>query len=1289
MTKELATRMGSSNISFESYDASVEDWSSYVERLESYFVVNGIEDKMKVPAILSLMGATTYKLLKNLATPNIPSELTYQDIVKLLSEHLNPKPLEMTERFRFYKRKQFEGESIANYCAELQKLSIHCNFGNNLSTMLRDKLVMGLKNENIQKKLLTEDKLTYEKARSIAFAMESAQRDVCEIQNQMVSIKKLHSSQDKTIKDFSKFKKSESTKKFDKSRKCYRCDSTQHLAHECKHKNTQCRNCLKNGHLAKVCRSKRNETVKQIESCSETVPVNSVKSPRHARDKILLEIFVEGNKCLFELDTGADISCMNVNEFKKLCPDVAIKPTKLLLRNFDNSMITSAGQAVVQIQYKDQINTETIYLVHAKYEKIFSPGIGKLEKFCCRLQMKPNYKPVFFKPRPVPFALKERIETELKRLVAEDIIEPMTYSEWATPIVPVIKQNGNLRICGDYKVTINPGLKIEQYPLPRIEDIFAELSGGEFFTKIDLSEAYLQMLVDERDRHLLTINTHKGLFRYKRMNYGIALAPAVWQRAIEQVLSGIAGVHVFLNDITVTGRNDQEHFERLELVLQRLEEYGLRVNKRKSEFFKKSVNYCGHTIDKFGLHKTQEKIDAITKVPVPKTVSDLKSFLGLVNYYGKFIPNLSTRVAPFNNLLQKGTKFLWTAECEKAFKALKQEIASDRILCHYDPKLPLVLQTDASPVGIGAVLSHIMPDGSEKPAMFASRSLTKTERNYSQIDKEALSIVWGVKRFYQYLFGRHFDLVTDHKPLVSIFAPNRSLPCLSATRMVHYAFFLQAFSYTIKYRNTKNHGNADALSRLPLTVDKDCEYLTEADVTNISQVELMPVTATNIARATKTDRKLFELYESLKSGTELPVPWKGRESEFSLQNGCIMYGHRVCIPEKYQNQVLEELHVGHPGIVKMKALARSYCYWQGIDASIANFVQNCSACIATRNEPARINRHPWEWPNGPWQRIHVDYSGPFMGKMFFVVSDAYSKWIEVIPMKNITAIFTIHHLRILFAHYGIPLTLVSDNGASFTSYEFRHFLKLNNIKHITSAPYHPASNRQAERIVQLFKASLKSSRGDSGDLNVKLQRFLLQYRITPHSLTGETPSALFLKRCIRTRLDLFKPNLRDKVVQKQSSRLHTESILREFQEGEKVAVRNYSGPNKWKIGTIINRDGTLSYSIQVGNEIWKRHVDQIRKCGKSIELSQADTEIPIYDKELNFSDEPVSDDVAESEPPAPVPEVVPEPKDVPVSATPSDDMPPSPVPDASGKPKTDVPLRRSNRIRRPPERLVL
>ncbi|GFU41265.1 uncharacterized protein K02A2.6 [Trichonephila clavipes] len=471
---------------------------------------------MKVPAILSLMGAITYKLLNNLATPNIPSELTYQDIVKLLSEHLNPKPLEMTERFRFYKRKQFEGESIANYCAELQKLSIHCNFGNNLSTMLRDKLVMGLKHQNIQKKLLAEDKLTYEKAKSIAFAMESAQRDVCKIENQM---------------------KSEPTKKFDKSRKCYRCDSTQHLAQECKHKNAQCRNCLKNGHLAKVCRSKRNETVKQIESCSETVPVNSVKSPRHARDKILLEFFVEGNKCLFELDTGAAISCINVDEFKKLCPDVAIKPTKLLLRNFDNSMITSAGQAVVQIQYKDQINIEIIYLVHPKVNAVF--GREWLRNFQLAWSSIKAVRVENCNSRT------NKLNILLHKLVAEDIIEPVTHSDWATPIVPVIKQNGNLRICGDYKVNINPGLKIEQYPLPRIEDIFAELSGGEFFTKIDLSEAYLQMLVDEQDRHLLTINTDKGLFRYKRMNYGIALAPAEWQRAIEQVLSGIAGYTYF------------------------------------------------------------------------------------------------------------------------------------------------------------------------------------------------------------------------------------------------------------------------------------------------------------------------------------------------------------------------------------------------------------------------------------------------------------------------------------------------------------------------------------------------------------------------------------------------------------------------------------------------------------------------------------------------------------------------------------------------------------------------
>ncbi|XP_056135313.1 uncharacterized protein K02A2.6-like, partial [Lampris incognitus] len=323
-------------------------------------------------------------------------------------------------------------------------------------------------------------------------------------------------------------------------------------------------------------------------------------------------------------------------------------------------------------------------------------------------KVKPDIKPVFRKARPVPYALKDAVEKELDRLEKAGIISKIDHSQWAAPIVVVPKLDKSIRICGDYKVTVNQSVEEETYPLPNAEDLFATLAGGTLFSKLDLSHAYQQLELEKDSEKYLTINTHKGLYVYHRLSYGVSSAPSMFQNVMDQILLGLEHVTCFLDDILVTGRTREEHLRNLDEVLSRLESYGVRVKRAKCDFMQEKVEYLGHLIDKEGLHPTETKIAAIVNAPQPTNVTELRSFL------------------------------------EK----------------------PLRLACDASPYGIGAVMSHIMENGDEKPIAFASRMLTEAESKYSQIEKEALAIIFGVTKFHKYLYGRKFSLITDHKPLL-------------------------------------------------------------------------------------------------------------------------------------------------------------------------------------------------------------------------------------------------------------------------------------------------------------------------------------------------------------------------------------------------------------------------------------------------------------------------------------------------------------------------------------------
>ncbi|KAK3746542.1 hypothetical protein QZH41_005600 [Actinostola sp. cb2023] len=540
--------------------------------------------------------------------------------------------------------------------------------------------------------------------------------------------------------------------------------------------------------------------------------------------------------------------------------------------------------------------------------------------------------------------------------------------------------------------------------------------------------------------------------------------------------------------------------------------------------FVAELRILSHVIDSTGVHPVQEKVQALQEARAPTNVSELKSYLGLLNYYNRFLPNLSTALAPLHRLLRKGEPWQWKDQEQASFDKSKQLILSADVLVHYCTERELILQCDASPYGVGAVLSHRMPD--------------------------------------------------DHKPLVSLFNEKKQVPTTASPRVQRWSVTLRGYEYSIKFRAGSENGNADAFSRLPLPVTE----------------EMQP-----------TDRVLMEyLLRGWPDDTVTVDPklatYKAKKLELSVQDGCVLWGARVVIPPQGRKLVLEELHRAHPGNNRMKSLARSYVWWPLMDRDIEAVVKQCVNCQVHGKSPAVAPLHPWEWPGEPWKRLHMDYVGPFMGKMLFIVVDAHSKWVEAEIMNSTTSSATISKLRSMFATHGLPEVLVSDNASNFVSSEMEKFLSQNGVVHITSAPYHPSTNGLAERTVQTIKEGLKKMSGET--METKLQRVLFNYRITPHSTTEKSPAEMLMGRKLRCRLDLLHPNLQGKIHVKQMKmkQLHDQHAkLREFSTGDPVYMKNFGPGPHWIPAVVQEVTGPLSYTVLLGDgRIQRRHVDHLR-----------------------------------------------------------------------------------------------
>ena len=535
---------------------------------------------------------------------------------------------------------------------------------------------------------------------------------------------------------------------------------------------------------------------------------------------------------------------------------------------------------------------------------------------------------------------------------------------------------------------------------------------------------------------------------------------------------------MFFYDILIVGSTDAEHDARVRQVLQRLKQRGVQLKKDKCEFGQSKVTYLGHRVDHEGLKPTEDKVKAIREAPELRNVTELKAFLGLLNYYSHFLPNLSNTLQALYELLQKGKQWRWTRKHRAAFNAAKNKLLQSGFLTHYNLSRPVELKCDTSPYGIGACLSHEFEDGSERPVAFASRTLSSAEKGYAQIEREALAIIFGVRHFHKFLIGRRFTLVTDHKPLVKILGPKQGIPAVAAARLQRWALILSAYEYTLEYMAGEENKEADMLSRLPMEVNA---VDPNQELYHVDCCENLPLTAAEVAQETKANPILRRAYQYTLSGWNWKShmdprlqPYSRRSDELSVEENCLLWGTRVIIPQRLQSRVLADLHENHLGSNRMKALARSYIWWPSLDMTLEELCKKCEVCQSQRNKPPAGIPHPWMYPTAPWERVHTDFA-ELEGQHYLIMINAYSKWLEVHEMgTSTTASRTIEVMRRVFTFHGIPRQLVTDNGPQFRSVEFQEFMKGNGVKHQLTPPYHPSSNGQAERAVQIFKRSMEA-----------------------------------------------------------------------------------------------------------------------------------------------------------------------------------------------------------------------